>query len=308
MSKLTITPRKAADINTIAPATNFALSLFLGILSLCCILPLLLVFIVSFTPEHVLLRNGYSFFPQEVTTFAYRYLFTQPDAIIRGYLITIFVTVVGTTLHLLFCGMIAYTLSRKNCRYRGFINFLVFFPMLFSGGLVPWYITWTQGLGMKNNIFILILPYVVTSMHVLVMRTFFSTTIPESLVEAAKIDGAEELRIFFRLVIPLAKPVFATIGLLTSLMYWNDWYLNLIFISDEKLSNLQFLMQRVMMNIEFLSRNSQATNNDPTVIASLPQETVRMAMAILGIGPIILIYPFFQKYIVRGLTIGAIKG
>lgn len=300
--------KKNREINSVSPLTNVSLHMFFIIISALCTMPLLLVIIVSFTSEEALSQFGYSFVPAQITLDAYRYVFDQPHKILSAYGITIFTTVVGTVLSLLMTAMIAYALSRKVLRYRGFLTFLVFFPMLFNGGLVPWYILWTKFFHMKNNLWMLIIPYLLSSVNVLIMRTFFVSSVPDSLIESAKIDGAGEYRIFFQIVFPLALPAFATIGLFVSLGYWNDWWLNLIFIDKDNLSNLQFLMYKVMLNIEFLTNQRMVSFYDSDAISRIPTETVRMAMAVIGIGPIVLAYPFFQKYIIKGLTLGAIKG
>jgi putative aldouronate transport system permease protein len=228
--------------------------------------------------------------------------------VVRAYGVTMFVTVVGSTVSLIITALYAYPISRKDFKYRKAFTFIVFLTMLFNGGLVPWYMVYVNVLHINDTIMALILPYLVTPLYVLIMRTFFMTTIPDGIIEAAKIDGAGELQTFIKIVLPLSKPVLATIGLFNTLTYWNDWYAPLLFINNEKLFSLQYLMYRVDKAIMYLSNNAGSINNATQIMANLPSQTARMAMAVIAIGPIILAYPFFQKYFVEGLTIGSIKG
>ncbi len=221
---------------------------------------------------------------------------------------TIFVTVVGSVLSLIVISLYAYPLSRKDFEHRKLFTLLVFFTMLFNAGLVPWYMVYVNVLHLKNSVFAMILPGLCTPLYVLIMRTFFQTTIPQSIIEAAKIDGASEFRIFTRIVLPLSKPSLATIGLFNVLFYWNDWYSPLLFITDEKLFNLQYMMYRVDRSITYLVSQSNTLGNVSELLANIPSQTARMAMAIIAIGPIIFAYPFFQKYFVAGLTVGSVKG
>jgi len=252
--------------------------------------------------------HGYQLIPQVFSLNAYQFVLKEAVDILRAYSVTLFVTVVGSITSLMVISLYAYPLSRKDFRYKGFFTFLVFFTMLFNAGLVPWYMVYVNVLQVKNTIFALILPWLVTPLYVLIMRTFFQTTIPESLIEAAKMDGASEFTIFTRIVLPLAKPSLATIGLFNVLTYWNDWYAPLLFITDKKLFNLQYMMYRVDQSITYLTSNAGALNNASELLADIPSQTARMAMAIIAIGPIIFAYPFFQKYFVAGLTVGSIKG
>jgi putative aldouronate transport system permease protein len=233
---------------------------------------------------------------------------TDPGTIVRSYGVTIFVTFIGTVVSLLLTATMAYPLSRSVLPFRKGLSFFVFFTILFNGGLVPWYLVFTQLFHLKDSIWALIVPgLLMNGFNVLIMRTFFSTSIPPALIESAYIDGAGELRIFAQFIVPLSKPVFATIGLFNTLAYWNDWFNSLVFMSNAKFYSLQYLLNIILLNIQFLSQNSQ-NNQASALMEALPQETVRMAMAIIGLGPIILAYPFFQKYFIKGLTIGAVKG
>lgn len=301
------TTMKHSRLNSVTGTTNLLLNLFFSAFSLACVLPLVLVVMISITDEQTLALNSYSFFPQKISLYAYQYMFGLQGKIGRAYGVTVFVTVVGTLLCLLFTSMYAYPLSRKDFRYRKACTFYMFFTMLFNGGLVAFYIVYVK-LGLKNNICVLIAPALVSAYNILIMRTFFANTIPESVLESAKIDGAGELRIFFQIVIPLSLPVFATIGLFSSLGYWNDWFTSLLFITNDKIVSLQYLMYKVQATIQYLSANQEAARQAGASIRELPQESARFAMCIIGIGPIVLAYPFFQRYFVKGLTIGAVKG
>ena len=276
--------------------------------TIACVLPLIIVFSASITDEKTVTMYGYSLFPRNLSLEAYKYIFKDIMVILRAYGVTVLVTVVGSALSLITIALYAYPISRKDFKYRNVFTFIVFLTMLFNGGLVPWYMVYVNVLHIDDTIMALILPYLMTPLYVLIMRTFFMTTIPDGIIEAARIDGAGEFQTFVWIVLPLAKPVLATIGLFNLLTYWNDWYAPLLFINNEKLFNLQYLMYRVDKAIIYLSNNAGSINNATQIMANLPTQTARMAMAVVAIGPIILAYPFFQKYFVEGLTIGSIKG
>ncbi len=292
----------------IKKSTDVILNIVMILASLACIFPILLVISVSLTNETVISQMGYRLIPSEVSLEAYKYVFKDAVDILRAYGVTIFVTVAGSVMSLAVISLYAYPLSRKDFEHRKLFTFLVFFTMLFNAGLVPWYMTYVNILHIKNTVFAMILPGLFTPLYVLIMRTFFSTTIPLSIIEAAKIDGASEWRIFTRIVIPLSKPSLATIGLFNVLFYWNDWYSPLLFITDERLFNLQYMMYRVDRSITYLVSQSNTLGNVSELLANIPSQTARMAMAIIAIGPIIFAYPFFQKYFVAGLTVGSVKG
>lgn len=294
--------------NQIGIGPNILLNILFIIYSFLCIAPLVLVIIISFTDEKSILKNGYSFFPEQFSTKAYDYLISAGDAIWRAYGISIFVTVVGTVLSLLVICMYAYPLSRSNFKYKNQFAFFAFFTMIFGGGLVPWYIVYTQLIPIKNTIWILIVPYLMNTWFMMIMRTFYKTTIPESIIESARIDGAGEFRTFFVIVLPLCKAGLATIGLFCTLNYWNDYYLPLVFVSKSQNYNIQYLMYQTLITVQNLLNSSNQISNMSEILAKLPSEGVRMAIAVISIGPIVLAYPFFQKYFVKGLTVGAVKG
>ncbi|NBD26281.1 carbohydrate ABC transporter permease [Paenibacillus glycinis] len=299
--------KKEYSSNSLTGWANGLLVAVFMLLSLACLYPVLLVIAVSLTDEQAIVTHGYNIIPREFSVYAYRYLFEDATQIFRGYGVSILVTVIGTIGSLLLTSLLAFPLSRRDMPYRNVIAFAVFFTMLFSGGLVPWYLVYNAA-GLNNTLLALIVPHLVMPFNVIIMRTFFANTIPVSLIESAKIDGAGEFRIFARIVLPLSLPVMASIGLFQTLAYWNDWFTSSVFISDNHLVSLQYLMYKTIYNIQYLSSGLVDASVAGTASAAIPTETVRMAMAIVGIGPIVFVYPFLQKYFVKGLTVGAVKG
>lgn len=299
-------------MNTGTRTSRFIINGIFSIYSLLCIIPLLLVFSISFSDETSIIANGYKLIPDVFSLKAYELLFKDFDQILHSYGISIFVTVVGTILGVLLTAFYAYPLSRQDLPYRNGFAFFIFFTMLFGGGLVPWYLVYVNILDLKNTVWVLIIPLLMSPFFVLVMRTFFASSIPSSILESARIDGAGELKIFSRIVLPLSLPVLATVALFSTLNYWNDWYLSMIFISDNKTISLQYLMYRTLLDIQFLTSNSnvaaQISSAGGGNILDLPNKTLQMAMAVVGVGPIVLAYPFFQRYFIKGLTVGAVKG
>ncbi|XEC95421.1 carbohydrate ABC transporter permease [Paenibacillus tarimensis] len=303
-------PSGANPKNELPAAASFGINVFFIIYSLLCILPLILIVMVSLSDEGSIVREGYKFIPDQFDLSAYKFLIKDIGTIGRSYGVSITVTVIGTVLSMIIIALYAYPISRSHFPHAKFFTFFVFFTMLFSGGLVPWYLVYVQMLGLKDTLPALILPHIVAAFFVLIVRTFFKTTIPEAVVESAKIDGAGELRIFFQIVLPLSLPVLATVALFQTLTYWNDWFLSLVFITTDKYISIQYLMYKMMANIQYLASNPTAAAeiNKAGGMVNFPSETVRMAMVIVGIGPIIFAYPFFQKYFIKGLTVGAVKG
>ncbi|MEK0312530.1 carbohydrate ABC transporter permease [Cohnella sp. 56] len=284
-----------------------ALHVLFALGSLLVLLPLLLVILISFTDENSIYRNGYSLIPHKFSTAAYSFLWQDKATIFHAYGITIFVTVAGAILGLLTMALYAYPLARRDFPWRTGFSFFVFITILFGGGLVPWYLVYTTVINIKESILALILPgLLMNGFSILIMRTFFQGISP-ALIESATIDGAGEFRIWWTIVMPLSLPVLATIGLFSTLAYWNDWFNSMIFVSDSSLYSLQYVMQKTLMDIQFLASHANS-NVTSSVLATVPTETVRMAMAIIGVGPIVLAYPFLQRYLVQGLTIGAVKG
>lgn len=277
--------------------------------SLLFIVPFLLIVSASFTDEQTLLEQGYKLIPTKFSMEAYQYVFRNPKQLLDSYKVTIIYSFLATFLGVIIMSMLAYPLSRENYRYKKPVTFFIFFTMLFSGGLVPTYIWTTRFLGLGNTIWVYILPFLVNAFHVIVIRTFFQS-LPASLMESAKIDGASELRIFFRIVIPLSKPVIATISLLTLLARWNDWNTALIYIKSSELYSLQYLLQKILREVQFVQSMAEGTAVAGVDFnaSTLPSETMRFAMCMVAAGPMLVVFPFFQKYFARGLTVGAVKG
>jgi len=280
---------------------RFFVHVLLSLIGIGCVIPMILVISISLSDERQVAREGYSLWPVGFTTFAYQYILQEPTQILRAYGVTIFITVIGTVGGLLLCSLLGYALSRKDYKLSKILSFYVFFTLLFSGGMVPFYILVTRYMGLKDNIFVLVLPYMVTAWYVLILRTSFAQ-LPVELLDAARIDGAGEWRIFFQIVLPLSKPVLATIGLFFILRYWNDWFLALLFINTASLYPLQYLLYILMANINFLASNPQTTG------MAIPTQSARMAMAVLAFGPALFSFLYLQKYFVRGITIGGLKG
>lgn len=280
----------------------------LASISIFCIIPFLLLIISSVSDEMSILHNGYSFLPESFSNQAYIYLWEQRGQLYRAYGITTFVTVVGTSIGLALTALLAYPLSRKGMPLGRVITFMVFFTLLFNGGLVPTYYVYTQIFDIKNTIWALIIPVLlVNGFNVLLMRTFFMNTIPDAVLESARIDGASEFRAFFSIVLPMSLPILATIGLLQTIMYWNDWMNGLIYLTDPSLYSIQNILNRILTDIQFLTSNSDYAAQSGEAISQLPSATIRMAIAVVGILPIIVAYPFFQKYLVKGIAIGSVK-
>ena len=281
---------------------NFLIYVVLSLVALICILPFILIVSGSFSDSAEIMKNGYSLLPRGFSLDGYRSIFLFPKQIARAYGISIFVTVCGTLLGLVVMTLCGYALSRSELRYRNVIAFIDYFTTLFSGGLVPWYIVITQ-LGMKNTVWALIIPSCCSSFYILLIRNFMKT-IPDSLVESAKLDGAGELLILIRIVMPLSTPILATIALFLALAYWNDWYLASLYVTDADMWPLQYRLYNIL---NAASKIAQAgVENFTSKI--LPTETQKLANAVVATGPIIFLYPFLQKYFVQGISIGAVKG
>ena len=272
------------------------------ILAVWAVAPFLLLISSSLSSEAALAQYGYGFWPKEFSLNAYTYLFKSSMKIAKGYGITLIVTLVGTTT------MFAYPLSRNALPFRYGFSFFVFFPMLFNGGLVPSYMMWTQTFHIKNTIWALIMPnLLLNAFYVIMMRSFFTASIPDALIEAARIDGAGEYKILARVVIPLSKPMMATISLMVGLGYWNDWTSSLYYITDEGLFSIQAILNTIITNIQFLT-SGQSSATSAVDVSKLPSVSIRMAIAVIGVLPILCIYPFFQKYFVKGIVVGGVKG
>ena len=300
---------KKYEVNAIPAYANVLIHVFFVLWSALCIVPLLLVLGISFSSESSILTNGYEFFPTEFSTSSYDYVFGKASMLLKAYGVSIASTVLGTALSLIIMIMFAYPLSRKYFKYRNVFSFILFFTMIFSGGTVASYMIYTQLLRLKNNYLVYIWPYLMSAWNVIILRTFITNTIPDELSEAAKIDGAGEFRILVRIVIPLLKPGIATVGLFTAIGIWNDWYTPSLYVTDVNMFNMQYVLYSMLTNIQFLKNNmDKVGGSSSAILANMPTEGIRMAMTVLVIGPIVIAYPFFQRYFVRGITIGAVKG
>ena len=294
--------------NMIKKPTNVLFNAILAILAFMSVIPFIFVIIISLTDEQSLVMNGYRFIPEKWSLYAYRYIVDAGDNIIRSYGVTILVTITGTVLGLLLTGTYAYALSRKTYAFRSFFTKVITIPMLFSGGMIANYLIVTKVLMLKNTIWALILPLCLNSYNIIVLRTFFKTSIPDAVVESAKIDGASEWRLFFKIVIPMAMPGLATIGLFLTLGYWNDWFNAMMYMDDKKWIPLQYLLIQIESSMDWLASNKAMMGVDGIqAAANLPKETIKMAIVVISTLPIIFAYPFFQRYFVNGLTIGAVK-
>lgn len=294
----------------ISTRAKLIINAFLAIFTVFCLFPLIMLISISLSNETDILQSGFSLIPRHVDVSAYNYIFKSPFVIINAYEVTIFVTVAGTFTSLLLTAMLAYTLSRNDFKYKSAISFYIFITMLFSGGLVPWYILISRYFHMTDKIIVLIIPYLIVPWYVFLMRTYFQK-IPSSLIESAKIDGSSEIRIFVQIIIPLSGPSLATVGLFIAMMYWNDWWLSLLYINKPHLYSLQMLLRNMMYSMEAIKSQMMMTlssNITDSATQNLPSESMRMAMCMIAIGPIVILFPFLQKYFVQGLTIGAIKG
>ena len=277
----------------------------MSVLALSFIVPLLYVLSISLSREGDIVDSGYKLFPQHFDLSAYTIIFKDPTMVLNAYSVTIFVTIVGTLLSLMVTAMLSYPLSRKDYGYRKLTSLVIYFTMLFNGGLVPWYILISRYLHLKGLIWVLIIPYLVSAWNVLLLKGFMQS-LPAEIFESAKVDGAKELRIFFQIVLPLSKPGLAAVGLFLALGYWNDWWLAMLFIDDKKLLPIQYMLNRIMSNLTFLQ--SELGRNAHINMADFPNESARMAMCVLAMGPMLFAFPFFQKYFTKGLMLGSLKG
>ena len=272
------------------------------LLSLICLVPFIMIVSVSLTSEAGIMANGYSLIPSEFSLEAYSFIFKNPSEVVNAYATTIFVTVFGTVVGTLIMAMLAYPMSRSDFKYKNTLSFFVYFTMLFSGGLVPVYLLVT-GLGMKDSIWALVIPIMVSSWNTMMLRMFMAS-IPPALIEAARIDGASEFRIFFTIVLPLAKVGVVTVMLFTALTLWNDWQQAMLYIDHGDLTSLQYMLYRVMNKVNLAKEYGQVA----VATEKLPSENLRMALCVVAAGPMLLIFPFFQKYFAKGIVVGSVKG
>lgn len=309
--------RKAAGsgmerFNALKPGTNILYSALFILLALICVVPVVFVIIISFSSEASIGKVGYSFIPAEWSAEAYRYVWHLRNSqgiptVVMAFLTSIGITLVGTLIGLILISTMGYVLSRRNFRLRGIYTMLIFIPMIFNGGLLSTYVVNTQLLGLKNTYWALIFPLACSSFYVIIMRTFFQTSVPDEIIESGRVDGASQLRIFAQLVLPISLPALATIALFLTFAYWNDWYQASLYIESNRhdMFPLQYVLVNIEKNIQYLANNDMAMSANST---ALPSETMRMAIVVIAVVPIMFSYPFFQKYFISGLTIGAVKG
>ncbi len=288
---------------------RFQIAAHIVMILLCifCLFPFLILVSSSITSEMTLVREGYSVIPKNIDFSAYKYLLTSSDDIIRGYIITICVTVIGTVANLTLTILLAYPLSRRDLPHRNVFAFIVFFTMLFHGGIVPSYIMWSKYFHITNTYAALIIPNLMMgAYYVIMVRTYFQSNIPEAVLEAGRIDGAGEMRILGQIVLPMSKPIIATMVLLVGLVYWNDWTNGLYYINKDKYYSIQVLLNRMLQDVQFLM--SSASSDSSELAKDIPSVALKMAVAVMGALPVLCVYPFFQKYFVKGIVVGAVKG
>ena len=298
-------------LNRISPVTNFAFNTLFLLLALMCFLPIIFIAIISLTDNNVIRTQGYQLWltAENISADAYTYLWSQRQTILHALWVSIYVTVIGTVIGVALTTVMGYVLSRTEHKLNNFLTILIFIPMVFGGGMAASYVVTSQVLHLKDSMWVLILPLAVSSWNVTISRTFFRSTIPDSIIESAKIDGASQMTIFTRIVLPISKPVLATIGLFLAFGYWNDWFQAQLYISSDELRSLQSMLNQIQNNVAYLTKNPTAMLTSSSELSkNMPQESVRMAIAFVVAVPIACVYPFFQKYFISGLTVGAVKG
>jgi putative aldouronate transport system permease protein len=295
-------------LNRISKPINFIFNIIFVLGASAAIIPFVFVIMISVSSKQSIAKWGYQFIPKIFSLDAYQFLWNERSTILGSLGISVLVTIVGTILGLILTSAMGYSLSRSEYKLKGFLTWVVFIPMIFGGGMVASYVVNANILNLKDSIWALILPLSVSSYNIVICKTFFKTSIPDSIVEAAKIDGANQLGIFTRIILPISKPLLATIGLFLSFGYWNDWFQSSLYISNAKLISLQALLNNIQKNVEFLATNPAGGLSLQQYKALMPTESARMAIAVLIVVPIACAYPFFQRYFVSGLTIGSVKG
>ena len=298
------------NFNMISPGANVVLMIVMILLAAIVVLPLVLIVIVSFSSSLSIAHRGYTFFPEEWTLMGYQYLFKSGEQVLQSYLITIFYAVTGTVLSLIIMSMFAFVLSQKQLKGRMFLTFFMYLTMLIHSGLVARYIIYTQVYHIYDTIWVFLLPGLVGGYNIFILRTFINTTIPDSLFEAAKIDGATDFTVYVKIVMPLFKAGLATIGLFRVVGIWNDWFTGFMYAEKSWLIPLQTMLIKIQKNVDFIMSNSEMANSPDglELIKKLPKQSMQMAIFVISTIPILCAYPFFQKYFISGLTIGSVKG
>ncbi|MBR5293492.1 MAG: carbohydrate ABC transporter permease [Oscillospiraceae bacterium] len=306
-----VTGDSMTRLNRISPLSNFLFNALFLTLALMCFLPIIFIAIISLTDNNVIRTQGYQIFltAENISADAYAYLWTQRQTILHSLWVSIYVTAIGTVIGVALTTVMGYVLSRTEHKLNNFLTILIFIPMVFGGGMAASYVVTSQVLHLKDTMWVLILPLAVSSWNVTISRTFFRSTIPDSIIESAKIDGASQMTIFTQIVLPISKPVLATIGLFLAFGYWNDWFQAQLYISTDNLRSLQSMLNQIQLNVDYLTKNPTAMLTSTSDLKkNMPQESVRMAIAFVVAVPIACVYPFFQKYFISGLTVGAVKG
>ena len=301
--------KKKRPINSVSIPAEIIINIILGLFCLCCIIPFIFVIIISFSSEDSIRQIGYSFVPMEWATEAYDYVFKLGDQLWRSYFNSFYITVIGTVLSVLVCMLYSYALFRRDFKFRSFFTFFSFFTMMLGGGLAPTYYVCKNLLGLSDNYWALIIPLLFNPFNVIIMRTFFQSSVPEELIESAAIDGSGEYNTLFKIIVPVSKPGIATIALLNALAYWNEWFTAMLYIREDKFIPLQYLLIKMQRNADYLAKNAGLLGADAVAMSvNLPSESLKMALVVFIVVPITFAYPFFQRYIVAGLTIGSVKG
>ena len=306
-----VTGDSMTRLNRISPLSNFLFNALFTVLALMCFLPIIFIAIISLTDNNVIRTQGYQIFltAETISADAYAYLWTQRQTILHSLWVSVYVTAIGTVIGVALTTVMGYVLSRTEHKLNNFLTILIFIPMVFGGGMAASYVVTSQVLHLKDTMWVLILPLAVSSWNVTISRTFFRSTIPDSIIESAKIDGASQMTIFTQIVLPISKPVLATIGLFLAFGYWNDWFQAQLYISTDNLRSLQSMLNQIQLNVDYLTKNPTAMLTSTSDLKkNMPQESVRMAIAFVVAVPIACVYPFFQKYFISGLTVGAVKG
>jgi len=300
---------RGSRLGAVGIPAEAAIHIIIGVFALLCVIPYIFVVIISFSAESSIREIGFSFIPKALSLDAYRYVIDMGDQLWRSLFNSIFVSVVGTVMSVLICILYSYALFRRDFKYRRFFTFFCFFTMIFGGGLAPTYMISKNMLGLSDNYAALIVPLLVSPFNFIIMRTFFQSSVPDAIIESASIDGSGEYRTLFQIIVPVSMPGIATISLLNILAYWNEWFTALLYINSAKFIPLQYLLMKMQNQVDFLANNSSRLGAEATrIAANLPKESLRMALVVIIVVPIAFAYPFFQRYIISGLTIGAVKG
>lgn len=300
---------KKRRLNSISLPAEVIINIILGLFCLACVLPFIFVVIISFSSQNSIREIGFSFVPKEWSLSAYKYIMDLGAQLWVSYFNSFFVTILGTVLSVLMCVLYSYALFRKDFKYRRFFTFFSFFTMLFGGGLAPTYMVCKNMLGLSDNYAALIVPMLVNPFNIIIMRTFFQSSVPTELIESAAIDGSGEYNTLFKIIVPISKPGIATVALLNALAYWNEWFIPMLYIKKAHYIPLQYLLMKMQNQADFLVRNAGVLGAEASkIMNTIPQDTLRMALVVLIVIPIACAYPFFQRFIISGLTIGSVKG